>query len=102
MLPTKQVFGQLQVGDYVKVKTLGQLIDSGWVEDYGVYLHEDSVAGVVPQMLERPGELRKIEKIVTHPVTNEVGLILEGDELPWKYTLAMLSALYPLQRGVEE
>ena len=100
MRPTKEVFSQLQIGDYVRVKTLGQLLDSGWVEDYGVYLHDDSVAGVVPQMLEHPGELRKIQKIVVHPVTDEVGLILEDDELPWKYTFEMLSELYPLTRGL--
>ena len=37
MLVTKEVFRRLQIGDYVRVKTLGQLIDSGWYEQYGVF-----------------------------------------------------------------
>ena len=99
MLVTKEVFRRLQIGDYVRVKTLGQLIDSGWYEQYGVYLHESSVAGVTKQMLSQ-GELRKIKSVGNHPITGEQYITLEDDELEWKYTIEMLHELYPLTRGM--
>ena len=99
MLVTKEVFGRLQAGDYVRVKTLGQLIDSGWYEQYGVYLHESSVAGVTKQMLSQ-GELRTVKNVGNHPLTGERYITLEEDELEWKYTIEMMYEIYPLTRGL--
>ena len=30
MIPNKKIFGMMVPGDYVKIKTVGQLIDTGW------------------------------------------------------------------------
>ena len=99
MLVTKEVFRRLQIGDYVRVKTLGQLIDSGWYEQYGVLFHDNGVAGVTPQMLSN-GELRKIKSVGFNQYTEEYYITLEDDELEWKYTIEMLHELYPLARGL--
>ena len=41
MIPNKKIFGTMLPGDYVKIKTVGQLIDTGWyIQENGVLIHE--------------------------------------------------------------
>ena len=76
-----------------------QLFEKEHRQQYGVYLHDSSVAGVTKQMLSQ-GELRKIKSVGNHPITGEQYITLEDDELEWKYTIEMLHELYPLTRGL--
>lgn len=101
MFVTKEVFNRMLPGDFVKVKTIGQLIDTGWVERDGVYVHENCWAGVIPDaMKSHLGQLCRIKEFKRHPVTQEVFVILEEDEHEFCYTIEMMHELYPLTRGM--
>lgn len=101
MLVSKEVFNRLQPGDYVKVKSLGQLIDTGWIEMNGVYIHERSWAGVVPDVMNKHlGQLCQVRTIAIHPITGDLYVTLEEDELELYYTIEMMYELYPLVRGL--
>ena len=102
MIPNKKIFGMMLPGDYVKIKTVGQLIDTGWyIQENGVLIHELSWAGVVPEAMDKHlGQLCQIKEIKVHPNTGELYVTLEEDDLEFCYTYEMMYELYPLARGL--
>ena len=102
MKPTKELFERMLPGDFVIVKTLGQMIDSGWVFDtnWGLLTHYRDWAAVSPELMcEQIGQMCRIKKICINPLTDEMYFILEEDEFELPFTYEMMKELYPLVRG---
>ena len=93
MKVTQEIFNTLQPGDYVVMKTLGQLIDTG-VVDYRCdeYIIDDA----------RPylGKMYPIKEV--HVINGRTYVILMYDEEEYMFGVEMFSELYPLNRGVKE
>lgn len=91
MKATKEIFDRLLPGDYVVMKTLGQLIDTGVVgleEEYS-YIIEDAK----PYL----GKMFPVEEV--HVINDKTYVSLKYDEEGYLFELEMFSELYPLNRG---
>ena len=92
MKATKELLKQMQQGDYVLVKTLGQLVDTGVVSgDIVSWVNETKIANILGKMLP-------IDDVFVY---NDIpfAIITYNDE---EYVLEeeMFFQLYPLTRGL--
>ena len=107
MKPSKEVFEKLLPGDFVKIKTRGQLIDTGWTMEKGFYgksifTHENSKIGVIENLMDEfLGELCRVRTVEVNEFTGEVFITLEEDNFFQHFTYEMMYELYPLTRGLE-
>ena len=90
MKATQEIFNMLQPGDYVIVKTLGQLIDTGVFTLDDRHLFDN-----VEQYL---GKMYPIKEVIT--IHGKTYVTLKYDEEEYMFDVNMFSELYPLNRGI--
>lgn len=93
MKATQEIFDKLQPGDYVVVKTLGQLIDTSVID----YRYEQYIIDDVRPYL---GKMYPIKEV--YVINGKTYVVLMYDEEEYMFDVKMFSELYPLNRGIKE
>ena len=92
MKSSNELLKQMQPGDYVLVKTLGQLIDTGVADVYDVSWMED---GKVKDVL---GKMLPIDYVLV--IDNIPHAIFSFNDKQYMFGEEMFFQLYPLTRGL--